>query len=179
MSSAFTTLWTHSRGAELRRAGLVGERPSVAFGGIHTSLPSWASVEPGDDMYAIYAIKCVAYVVCRMRVVDKRCGACCGPAPTRWDEPTHPGHADWSMLGTDDCGASPVHVESTPVRFDVAIPGELLARIAWRNRRGEESRLRQVVDGRLTSTVSLQTIRRLTEASAAELAALVETVAVY
>lgn len=66
-----------------------------------------------------------------------------------------------------------VHVDATPVRFDVAVPGELLAKLTWRNRRGDTRALRHVVDGRLERSTSLQGLYRLTPESAAELAALV------
>ncbi|MCX5121977.1 hypothetical protein OG992_32960 [Micromonospora sp. NBC_00362] len=46
------------------------------------------------------------------------------------------------MLGAGACGASPVHVEATPIRFDVAVPGELLGALTWRNRRGEQRTLK-------------------------------------
>ncbi len=29
-----------------------------------------------------------------------------------------------------------MHVDATPVRFDVAIPGDLLGELTWHNRRG-------------------------------------------
>ncbi|WP_239133717.1 hypothetical protein [Rugosimonospora africana] len=52
MPDAFTTLWTHDTCRALRQAGRVGMRPPVAFSGVHSSLPSWASVAAGDDVYA-------------------------------------------------------------------------------------------------------------------------------
>lgn len=39
MSDAFTVLWTHNTCRALRKAGRVGERPPVAFSGVHSSLP--------------------------------------------------------------------------------------------------------------------------------------------
>ncbi|MEU1467229.1 hypothetical protein ABZ434_03240 [Streptomyces sp. NPDC005761] len=72
------------------------------------------------------------------------------------------------MLGAEGCGAEAVHVDATPVRFDAAIPGELLARPTWRNRRGRTRALKYVVDGRLESAVSLHGFYRLTPEGAAE-----------
>ncbi len=55
------------------------------------------------------------------------------------------------------------------------IPGELLARLTWRNRRGRTRQLKYVVDGRLENSVSLQGFYRLTPDSAAELADVTES----
>ncbi|MFE0465190.1 hypothetical protein ACFW1A_38655 [Kitasatospora sp. NPDC058965] len=70
MPDAFTVLWTQYTCRELRKAGRVGERPPVAFGGVHTSLPSWSGARPGDDVYAVHVNRCEVFVVSRMRVVD-------------------------------------------------------------------------------------------------------------
>ncbi|MFF0674218.1 hypothetical protein ACFYVE_39140 [Streptomyces tendae] len=111
-----------------------------------------------------------AFVVSRMRVVDRERRGCCGTVPRTWEDPAYPGHHDWSMLGAEGCGADPVHVDATPVRFDTPIPGDLLARLTWRNRRGRTRQLKYVVDGRLENSVGLQGFYRLAPASAAELA---------
>ncbi|MFD0332093.1 hypothetical protein ACFQZC_37720 [Streptacidiphilus monticola] len=65
----------------------------------------------------------VVYVVSRMRILDKQRGECCGAAPESWRDPSHPGHHDWWMLGAGGCGATAVHVDATPVRFDLPLPG--------------------------------------------------------
>ncbi|QLQ36553.1 hypothetical protein [Micromonospora robiginosa] len=173
MSTAFTTLWTQDVCRELRRHR-VGERPSVAFSGVHQSLPSWTSVGVGDDVFALHVNRCVVHLVTRLRVVDKQRRDCCGTAPTTWRDPSYPGHATWAMLGANGCGASPVHVEATPIRFDVTIPGDLLGALTWRNRHGEERTLKYVVNGRLERSVSLQGVYRLTDESAARLGALLD-----
>lgn len=108
-----------------------------------------------------------------MRVIDMERRDCCGTAPATWQDPAYPGHGDWSMLGAAGCGAAAVHVDATPVRFDMPIPRELLARLVRRNRRGQTRALKYVVDGRLERSVSLQGFYRLTSESADELAALV------
>ncbi|WP_258397759.1 hypothetical protein [Micromonospora noduli] len=146
----------------------------MAFSGVHQSLPSWTSVGVGDDVFALHVNRCVVYVVSRLRVVNKQRRACCGAAPATWRDPAYPGHDDWAMLGAGGCGASPAHVEATPIRFDVAVPGELLGALTWRNRRGEQRTLKYVVDGRLERSVSLQGVYRLTDESAAQLGALLD-----
>lgn len=169
MPDAFTVLWTHDTCRALRRAGRVGERPPVAFGGAHTSLPAWSGAGPGDEVYALHVNRCVVHVVSRMRVVDLERRECCGVAPAAWNEPAFPGHDDWAMLGAHGCGAAAIHVEATPVRFDLAVPGDLLERLTWRNRRGRTRVLKYVADGRLERSISLQGFYRLTEDSAGEL----------
>ncbi|SDK19296.1 hypothetical protein [Streptomyces indicus] len=173
MSDAFTVLWTHETCRALRREGRVGEQPPVAFSGVHTSLPAWSSARPGDEVYALHVNRRVAYVVSHMRILSMERQPCCGTPPATWQDPKHPGHDAWEMLGADGCGASPVHVEGTPVRFDQPIPGELLERLTWRNRRGQTRVLKYVQDGLLERSISLQGFYRLTPESADELAALV------
>ncbi|SDL36132.1 hypothetical protein [Nonomuraea jiangxiensis] len=174
MSDAFTVLWTHDTCRALRTAGRVDERPPVAFSGVHSSLPTWSSARAGDEVYALHVKAGIVHVVSRMRVLDMERRACCGAAPATWQDPAFPGHADWSMLGAGGCGAKPVHVDATPVRFDVPIPGDLLARLTWRNRRGQTRALKYVVDGRLERAASLQGFYRLTSDSAGDLAELVD-----
>ncbi|MFJ6632421.1 hypothetical protein ACIQMR_13610 [Streptomyces sp. NPDC091376] len=174
MTDAFTVLWTHDTCRALRRTGRTGERPPVAFSGVHSSLPAWSGARAGDDVYALHVKQRVVFVVSRMRVIDLGRRGCCGTAPAAWQDPAFPGHADWSMLGADGCGATAVHVDATPVRFDIPIPGDLLARLTWRNRRGQTRVLKYVEDGRLERSISLQGFYRLTPESAGELAEIVD-----
>ncbi|MFI6860137.1 hypothetical protein ACIBKZ_09515 [Streptomyces sp. NPDC050421] len=173
MPDAFTVLWTHDTCRALRKAGRVGERPPVAFSGAHSSLPAWTGARAGDEVYALHVNRREVFVVSRMRVIDVERRDCCGTAPATWEDPAHPGHGDWSMLGADGCGARAVHVDATPVGFDAVIPGELLARLTWCNRRGQTRVLTYVVDGLLERSVSLQGFYRLTPEAAAELAIVV------
>ncbi|MFD7229256.1 hypothetical protein [Streptomyces sp. NPDC059881] len=173
MTDAFTVLWTHDTCRALRRTGRAGERPPVAFSGVHSSLPAWSGARAGDDVYALHVNQRVVFVVSRMRVIDLGRRDCCGTAPDTWQDPAFPGHADWSVLGADGCGATAVHVDATPVRFDIPIPGDLLARLTWRNRRGQTRVLKYVEDGRLERSISLQGFYRLTPESAGELAEIV------
>lgn len=175
MPDAFTVLWTHDTCRALRKAGRVGERPPVAFSGIHTSLPAWSGARAGDEVYAVHVNRCVVHVVSRMRVVDRERGACCGAEPATWDDPAFPGHRDWAMLGAGGCGAAAVHVDATPVRFDVPIPGDLLPTLTWRNRRGRTRGLKHVVDGRLERSLGIQGFYRLTPESGDALAELVDS----
>ncbi len=69
-------------------------------------------------------------------------------------------------------GSSPGTGSIPPLTFDRAVPGELLARLTYRSRRGERQ-IKHVVDGELRSVVSLQGIYRPAPESAGELEALV------
>ncbi|MFI9364344.1 hypothetical protein ACIG5E_25315 [Kitasatospora sp. NPDC053057] len=173
MSDAYTVLWTQDTCRALRKEGRVGQRPPVAYSGVHQSLPTWSGARVGDEVYALHVNRCEVFVVSRMRIVDLERGDCCGAAPATWQDPAFPGHDDWRMLGAGGCGADAVHVDATPVRFDQPIPGELLGRLTWRNRRNQTRVLKYVVDGRLERFVSLQGFYRLTPESADELADLV------
>ncbi|WP_380282522.1 hypothetical protein [Kitasatospora purpeofusca] len=175
---AFTVLWTHDVCRALRRAGRTGQRPPVAFSGVHTSLPAWSGAQAGDEVYAVHVSQRVVHVVSRMRIIDRARGTCCGSAPAGRGEPAFPGHGDWSMLGADGCGAQVVHVEATPVRFDLPVPGGVLAELSWRNRQGRTRQLKYVVDGLLERSISLQGFYRLTPESADELAGIVDAAAV-
>lgn len=174
MPDAFTVLWTHDTCRALRKAGRVGQRPPVAFSGVHSSLPTWAGARAGDEVYALHVNQRVVYVVSRMRVIDMERRDCCGDAPGAWEDPGFPGHNEWSMLGAGGCGASAVHVDATPVRFDLPVAGDLLARLTWRNRRGQTRNLKYVVDGCLERSISLQGFYRLAPESADELADVVD-----
>ncbi|GGU82906.1 hypothetical protein GCM10010502_38700 [Kitasatospora aureofaciens] len=173
MPDAYTVLWTQDTCRELRKEGRVGQRPPVAFSGAHQSLPAWSGARVGDEVYALHVKQREVFVVSRMRIVDRERGDCCGAEPETWRDPGFPGHADWWMLGAGGCGADAVHVDATPVRFDQRIPGDLLPRLTWRNRRNQTRGLKYVVDGRLERFVSLQGFYRLTPESADELAELV------
>ncbi|TXS49200.1 hypothetical protein EAO77_29190 [Streptomyces sp. t39] len=126
MSDAFTVLWTHDTCRALREAGRVGERPPVAFSGVHSSLPAWSGARTGDE-------------------------------------------------GAGGCGAQAVHVDATPVRFDVPVSGVLLTRLTWRNRLGQTRGLKHIADGRPERSISLQGFYRLTPEAADELAEVVRS----
>ncbi|QKW32851.1 hypothetical protein HUT06_01375 [Actinomadura sp. NAK00032] len=174
MPDAFTLMWTHDTCRALRKHGREGEQPPVAFSGGHQSLPAWTGAQPGDDVYALHVNRYVVHVVSRMRIMDLSRGECCGPTPTHWQDSSCPGHEEWAMLGAYGCGAAPIHVDATPIRFDLPVPGDLLSRLTWRNARGKTRTLKYVTeDGRLERSVSLQGFYRLTPESAAELHELV------
>lgn len=169
MDEAYTVLWTQDTCRALRRSGREGLCPPVAFSGIHSSLPSWRMTDIGDEVYALHVGRGVLHVVCRLTVTSKDRHDCCGPIPVNYGA-AFPGHADWAMLGAEGCSASVVHVDASPVRFDLPIPADMLVAMKWRNRRNASRGLKHIVDGRLVRSTSLQGgVYRLTEQTAADL----------
>jgi hypothetical protein len=59
--------------------------------------------------------------------------------------------------------------DSIPLRFDVAVSPDLLARMRYRSKRRERDLGTYIRDGRLVQSVGVQGIYRLTEATAREL----------
>ncbi|MFD1276730.1 hypothetical protein ACFQ51_48155 [Streptomyces kaempferi] len=104
----------------------------VAFGGIHSSLPSWSGARVGDEVYALHVNRCVVFVVSRMRVIDMERRDCCGNAPETRQDPAFPGHGDWSMLGA----AAAAPRRSTWTRRPYASTPRSPA-ISWRGLPGE------------------------------------------
>ncbi|MFD7204768.1 hypothetical protein [Streptomyces sp. NPDC059893] len=81
MPDAFTVLWTHDTCRALRKTNRVGERPPVAFSGIHTSLPSWSAARAGDEVFSLHVNRGEVFVVSRMKVLDMERSVCCGTPP--------------------------------------------------------------------------------------------------
>jgi len=125
-------------------------------------------------VYSLHVKKCVLYVVSRMRILNRDRRDCCGTEPETWRDPAFPGHGDWAMLGAGGCGAEAVHVESTPVRFDLPVPADVLERFTYRNLRGRTRGLKFLVDGRLEHSNSIQGFYRVTPDTADDLARLVD-----
>jgi hypothetical protein len=69
--------------------------------------------------------------------------------------------------------------DSTPLRFDLAVPPDMLARLRFRSRRRERDLHKYLRDGRLMQSLGVQGIYRLSEPSARELEALVLGLVVF
>ena len=65
---------------------------------------------------------------------------------------------------------------STPLRFDLTVPPDVLARLRFRSQRGERDLSRHLRDGRLVQSLGVRGIYRLSESSARELETLVLSV---
>lgn len=189
MTCTYTIFWTRDRYNALRRLGWTGRQIDILFGGPHTSEPSFlrACVCPGDLVYPITMRSGVLHVLGRARVqriltrdsyIEQRSDLFTldrsrpGAAIEAFDRyrSTHPAIA--SLAPT--CTSEVVECEEgTPLRFDLTIPPDLLERLRYRSQRRERDLSKYLRDGRLVSSIAIQGIYRLSEASASELEALV------
>lgn len=187
MAHAYTIFWTYNRYNMLRQLGWTGRQIETLFGGPHTSEPSFirAGVRTGDLIYPITVRAGVLYILARIRVrylfslddyIRKHANIFSFSPP---ELPTkafdryrmaHPAVASLAPTCTDEVIECE---ESTPLRFDLTIPPELLARLHYRSQRGERDLSKYLRDGRLVSSLAIQGIYRLNEPSACELEAYV------
>jgi hypothetical protein len=189
VANAYTIFWTHDRYNTLRRLGWTGRQMETLFGGPHTSEPSFirAGVCPGDLVYPITVRSGVLYVLGRARVrrmltlnnyIEQhsdlfsldRCEPLAKTKAFDRYRIAHPAVASLAPTCTDEVVECE---ESTPLRFDLTIPPDLLARLRYRSQRRERDLSKHLRDGRLVSSIAVQGIYRLSEPSACELEALV------
>ncbi|WP_125775804.1 hypothetical protein [Antribacter gilvus] len=181
MASSFTTLWTNDLCRALERAGLAGKFPEALFGGPHQSLPSFVSAgaRTGDLVYPIRVHRKKLWVLGCFRI-DRI-------AETRWifdpglrqlvegdplPERVSTVSSDWNMM-RGSCYDEVVPVTGiSPLRFDRAIPGDMLGRLTYVSRRGQRT-IKHVSDGEITRAVSVHGIYRLHPTSATEIGDLV------
>lgn len=187
MTQAYTLFWTQERSNTLQRLGRAGRHIETLFGGPHASEPSFtrAGVRPGDQVYPITVRSGVLFVLGQARVrcisklddyikqhADLFAFNSLGCPSISFDRYriAHPVVASLAPTCTDEV----VECEkSTPLRFDMAIPSDLLTRLRYCSQRRERDLSKHLRDGRLVSSVAVQGIYRLSEDSACELAALV------
>ncbi|HEU5381538.1 MAG TPA: hypothetical protein VFV38_39460 [Ktedonobacteraceae bacterium] len=189
MAHAYTIFWTHDRYNTLRRLGWTGRQMEILFGGPHTSEPGFAraGVCPGDLVYPIAVRSGVLHVLGRARVrrmlpldhyIEQRSdlfdlnhseSLAHTKAFDRYRS-VHPAVASLAPTCTDEVVECE---ESTPLRFDLTIPADLLGRLRYRSQRRERDLSQHLRDGRLIKSLAIQGIYRLSEASACELEALV------
>ncbi len=181
-SAAFTTLWTADQCRRMAKAGAVGQPLAMTFGGPHRSAPrfSRAGVRPGDHVFPIRVLDGRLYVLGWLRVSTIQSAeafvadhpdlfaAIASEAPAfmrleRWiaSDPTLaalcPGEAD-EVLVAD---------AATPVTLDAVVPGLSVRELRWQAGRRPERPIKHLdADGRITRTVSIQGVYRLTPASA-------------
>ena len=161
-----------------------------------------ATVQPGDDLYPIAVRAGTLYVLGRVRVrrivtledyVFER-GDLFAPylrEPPAWVlESDHSGltpryvqaleafdrlreaQAEYRYLAPT-CTGEVVECENgTPLRLDLAVPPDMLARLRYRSRRAERDLSKYIHDGRLTGILGVQGIYRLSEDSQRDFEAL-------
>jgi hypothetical protein len=165
----FLVLWSKERLRQLRRAAEQQARLSVIFGGPHLSLPSFTKfgVRPGDRIFPVFAQDRQLHLVCgatirevqpirpflisRFGVTDEQAA---GSLWSVWPELKRR-YPEVAYLRDDDCVDEAASCESTPLSFDRVVPPAVLMRLTFRSSTGERP-LRQVEDGKLRSTVSIQ-----------------------
>jgi hypothetical protein len=172
VADSYTVFWNMDRWLN---AVSVGHKPlPVLFGGPHLSEPSFrrAGVKIGDAVYAVAVSSRRVHVVARMRVRELLLlGEEDGP--TLIDQ-RFPQFRAWKFLAPTCTDEVVIGMEGTAPRSDLALPPEILERLTFRSQRGER-RLRHVKNGELTSSIGLQGIYRLAEASVPDLAALIDS----
>jgi hypothetical protein len=187
MANAYTIFWARDRAKTLRRLGWEGRQIETLFGGPHTSEPSFirAGVRAGDWVYPITVSAGVLSVLGRAQVqrilpltdyIEQHADLFPLTPRKAWETPfgpyraTHPAIAALAPTCTDEV----VECEkSTPLRFDLTMPPDLLERLRYRSLRRERDLSKHLRDGRLVNSIAVQGIYRLTEPSAQELEALV------
>jgi hypothetical protein len=163
---AYTVYWPQER---WRRAAAISQNLTVLFGGPHTSLPSFrrATVQPGDQLYPIGVNRHVLYVFGRMRVREIDL---IGDDQQRLDQ-YFARYVGWKFLAPTCTSEVVIGAEGTRIHFDRPVPGEVLKRLVYRPRRGPRPVRHVSADGRLMNGVSVQGIYRLSQASEADLEA--------
>ncbi len=170
MADSYTAFWTNERCRHLKRSGQEGARLEVLFGGPHQSEPSFrrAGVREGDDIYPVRVQDGIVYLLGRLRV-RQLIALELGDQAGLGDYLRH--YPAWAVLAPTCTSEVVIGQDGTPLRLDLAIPPDLLARLRFRSRRGERG-LKHIEDGRLKSSIGLQGIYRLSRPSAAEIEAL-------
>lgn len=183
MPKAFLVVFPRWRYKEYLRAGCVGQRLRVLFGGLHQSAPSFKTfgVTPGDSVYPVSVRGGVMHIVARLDIdviVPVR-----QHLAMRFEMPENDDFPWWDavdrllalkpkllpLLPRGCITEAAVGKGRTTIRFDRVVPGEALERLRLTSRTGPERRLRDLEDGRLKSVQTLLgRLYRLADQSAEE-----------
>lgn len=180
MPDSYTTLWNRDRVEAARRHAPADFRFEVLFGGPHQSLPSFrrAGVRPGDWIYPVQVRDFMLHVLGRMRVARVLTLAefaaefpdrAAGVGRVGFDERVGALRPELVYLAPTCTEDVVLGEEGTPLWFDLTVPGEAVAQLKYRSRRGERA-VKHVVDGRVKSHVSFDGVYRLAPESADVLA---------
>jgi hypothetical protein len=185
VAESFTVLWTADRCRHLQKYGQEGSRLELLFGGPHQSLPSLrrAGVRAGDWIYPIRVHQGVLYVIARMKVrrllsveeyIAENAGLFAGlqgPAPAITLQRYFQAHPEKAYLAPTCTDEVALGEQGTPIRLDITAAPAMVERLRFRSQRGERG-IKHLQNGRITKTISLQGIYRLSDGSAQELEAL-------
>ena len=186
VSNAYTVLWNSDRVKIAKKHGLAGRPIDFLFGGQHTSQPSFirAGVKAGEVVYPISLRDGGVHIHSQFRVraiitVEDFITAHPDLYPPdqhgRWPFETldkgvesHP----WLRALNWTCSDHILLAErSTPFSLETVLPPEMLTRLTYRSKKTERP-IRGVADGRLTTSISLQGVYRLSFSSATDFASL-------
>ncbi len=183
MADSYTTLWSSERCRRIKQARQEGATLSLLFGGPHTSEPSFsrAGVKVGDYVYPIRVQDGILSIIGRMRVCAilpleaylttyaDLFADCTRKDSVAWADDMldqyfkkHPEQHYLRHTCTDEVVLGEM---GTPIRFDLAVPPELLTDIRFRSQRRERG-IKYIENGKLKNALSLQGIYRLAESSA-------------
>jgi len=183
MANAFLVVFPRWRFKEYMRAGCVGQRLRVLFGGPHQSAPSFKTfgVLPGDSVYPVSVRSGVMHIVGRLdldrilpvtRYLAMRFGMPADDNFPWWDAVDRLLAMKPKLLPLLPRGCiteAAVGKGRTTIRFDRAVPGEVLERLRLTSRTGPERALRYLENGQLKSVQTLLgRLYRLTDQSAEE-----------
>lgn len=187
MSNAYTVLWNSDRVKIAKKHDLIGRTIDFLFGGPHTTQPSFirAGVKAGEVLYPVSVRDGSVHILSQIRVrailtvdefiaehpdlypPEERQGRRAFEILDRGVE-LHPWLRALNWTGSD-------HVllaeRSTPFSLETVLPSEMLTRMTFRFNKADWP-VSGVADGRLTTTVGLQGIHRLSFSSAWEFASL-------
>ncbi len=172
MAESYLVLWTQDRVRDLKRAGDGGKPLQVLFGGVHLSCPGYTNhgVVQQDLVYVVSVRAGRLYLLGRMKVRDilpvdeyrEKHRPLLGP-----DAPLHARQCDGCL------SEALLGVEGTPLRFTRGVPVEVLERLRFRNKRGEERGV-QLENGRFNSGTIQGHVMRLAPGSARDFEALLD-----
>jgi hypothetical protein len=151
MAESFLVLWAQDHVRAVKQDA--GKPLQALFGGSHISAPGYTShgVVPEDLVYVVAVRDGRMYLLARMQVrtilpireYREKHRPLLGP-----DAPHH-------VADCDGCLTEALLGEGTPFQFNRAIPVEILERLQFRNRKGEDRGVK-VEDGRFKSATGIQ-----------------------
>ena len=151
MAESYLVLWAQDRCRQVRQAGDTGKMLQVLYGGPHISAPSFKryGVAPGDWVNVGAFKNGVLFIVARMRVT-----AILGVGEFFRDH-LHNAVPLGHQSPPDCVTEAVIGEEATPIRFDVAVPIDVLTALRFRNKRNQERGLK-VEDGKLKGITGMQ-----------------------
>lgn len=188
MPNAILVVFPRWRYKKYVQAGCIGQPLRVLFGGLHQSAPSFKTfgVTAGDSVYPVSVRNGVMHIVGRLDIdaivpvrqyLAMRFGM-----PEAEDFPWRDAvdrllalkpKLLLPLLPRGCITEAAVGKGRTTIRFNRAVPGDVLERLRLTSRTGPERRLRDLDDGRLKSVQTLLgRLYRLTDQSAEEFAQL-------